>query len=376
MPFRVSSKCLFALFSAAVFLTLSTGCFLNDGTDYAYNIKKYDAATLGEINAIIDSQMAAGSIPGAVIGIWQEGYETQFIAKGLADVAAVRAARVTDRFRIASNTKMFTGMALLILAGEKNISLDDKLSKYLTDVPHSDRVTIRQLATHSSGYPDYTFDKAFIAACAANPLRSWKPREMLEYIRNAPLEFEPGAGCHYSNTGYLLMGMLIEQLSGVSWEDYVTRRLIDPLGLSETLCPKDSSIPGSHLKGYNIENSLPVEIVVDPSFGWSAGAMISTVSDMKKWLDALASGSLLSPKMFAEQRKVWVTDPNSTGLQYGFGLMLVRSRFVGHTGVIPGYNSAAFISLDGKKAVIAVFNDEDGFLGADTAFKIMKYLFL
>jgi hypothetical protein len=103
--------------------------------------------------------------------------------------------------------------------------------------------------------------------------------------------------------------------------------------------------------------------------------MISTVSDMKKWLDALAGHSLISSAMHAEQLKR-VPDPDSGGtMEYGFGAMIIWSQFIGHTGVIPGYNSAAFISLDGKKAVVVVFNNEEGFYGANTAFKLAKMLF-
>ena len=365
------------LLSTVFFLTaLSTGCSLNGGAGDFISAKKYDDATTAGVNDIIDRQMKDGGIPGALVGVWEEGYETLLIAKGLADVAVARPAQTADRFRIASNTKMFTAMALLMLADEKKITLDDKVSLYLPEIPHAGLVTIRQLANHTSGYYDYTEEPAFIAACtAANLLRSWKPAEMIAFINSRPLRFTPGTQYKYSNTNYTLMGMIIEKVGGTSWENFITQKIITPLALKDTSCPAGPYIPGNHLKGYNLENSTPVEIVVDPSFGWAAGGMISTLDDMKKWLDSLAAGSLISPKMYAEQRSALVTDPESTGLQYGFGLMVIRTRFIGHTGVIPGYNSGAFISSDGKKAVIVVFNDEEGFYGASTAFKIINFLF-
>ncbi len=355
-------------------LVFSAGCLETD-VSTAVALKKYDAAVLAAINGLIDSQMSAGKIPGAIVGIWEDGYETQLIAKGMADASAGRVALVTDRFRIASNTKMFTAMALLILADAKKIGLDDKVSKYINDLPHTGMITIRQLANHTSGYYDYSNDPAFVATAGADMLRKWSPRELMDFIKTKPLDFTPGSSYHYSNTNYVMMGLVIETVTGMSWESYITSKIISPLLMTETECPSGYAISGSHLKGYNFDNGVTGEIVVDPSWGWAAGGIISTVSDMKKWLDALAGHSLISSAMFAEQLKR-VPDPDSGGtMEYGFGVMMIWSQFIGHTGVIPGYNSAAFISLDGQKAVVVVFNNEEGFYGADTAFKLTKMLF-
>lgn len=365
---------LFSIAAFAALLIFSSGC-LEDDTTLSGPLKKYDAAVMAAINDTIDSQMSAGDIPGALVGIWEDGYETQLIAKGLADVASGRAAAVTDRFRIASNTKMFTAMALLILADQKKIGLDDKVSKYIDDLPHTGLVTIRQLANHTSGYYDYSSDPVFVASGSADMLRKWSPRELMEFIKGKPLDFTPGSNYHYSNTNYVMMGLIIETVTGMRWEDYITSKIISPLLMSETECPSGYAISGSHLKGYNVDGGATSEIVVDPSWGWAAGGIISTVTDMKKWLDALAGRSLISPAMQAEQLKR-VADPDSGGtMEYGFGAMVIWSQFIGHTGVIPGYNSAAFISLDGKKAVVVVFNNEEGFYGASTAFKLAKMLF-
>jgi len=372
--FKKSGSFFFFIFLLFPFLIFSAGCLENDAS-IAVASKKYDTSVMTAINGLIDSQMSAGKIPGAIVGIWEDGYETQLIAKGMADVSAGRAALVTDRFRIASNTKMFTAMALLILADAKKIGLDDKVSKYINDLPHTDMVTIRQLANHTSGYYDYSSDPVFIASASADMLRKWSPRELMDFIKTKPLDFTPGSRYHYSNTNYVMMGLLIETVTGMSWESYITSKIISPLQMTETECPKSYAISGSYLKGYNVDDGLTGEIVVDPSWGWAAGGIISTVSDMKKWLDALAGHSLISSAMFAEHLKR-VPDPDSGGtMEYGFGLMMIWSQFIGHTGVIPGYNSAAFISLDGKKAVVVVFNNEEGFYGADTAFKLTKMLF-
>ncbi len=365
----------FIILISIFLLSFSTGCFTGDDSESALIAKKYDAPTMAAVNAIIDSQMASGDVPGALVGIWQDGYETQFISKGVADIVSARPPAPGDRFRIASNTKMFTAMALLILADQKKINLDDKVSKYINDYPHTGLVTIRQLANHSSGYFNYTEDPGFTAAAASNMSRRWTAREMLEYIKTRPLNFTPGAKHSYSNTNYLLMGLIIEAVTGLKWEDYIKSKIIDTLMLSDTYYPAGVSIAGSHLKGYNVENGFTAEIILDPSMGGAAGGFVSTLNDMKKWLDALAGHSLISPSMFAEQLKC-ISVPDSAGTaEYGFGVLRIWSKFIGHTGVIPGYNSAAFISLDRKQAVVVVFNNEEGSRGADAAFKIAKYLF-
>lgn len=369
-----SKKSLVALI-CVLLLSLSTGCFTENDSNSGPGVKKYDALTLAAVNNIVDSHMAAGKIPGALIGIWEDGYETQLLTKGLADITSGRPAAAGDRFRIASNSKMFTAMALLILADEKRIGLDDKVSKYINDFPYTDQVSVRQLANHTSGYFNYTEDPAFTAAGAANMLRRWAPREMLEYIKNRPLNFTPGTNYSYSNTNYILMGLIIETVTGQKWEDYITAKIIRPLMLSETSYPADASIPGSSLKGYNVEGAATVEIIVDPSMGWAAGGLVSSLNDMKKWLDALAAHTLISPKMFDEQMKC-VTDPTSNGsYEYGFGVSRVWAKYIGHTGVIPGYNSAAYISRDGKKAIVVVCNNEEGSVATTIAFQIVKYLF-
>ncbi len=327
------------------------------------------------VNAIIDSQMAAGEVPGALVGIWQDGYETQFISKGLADIASSRPPAPGDRFRIASNTKMFTAMGLLMLADQKKINLDDKVSKYIGDYPHTALVTIRQLANHSSGYFNYTEDPGFTAAGAANMSRRWAAREMLEYIKDRPLNFTPGTNYSYSNTNYVLMGLIIEAVTALKWEDYIKSKIINPLMLSDTYYPADVSITGSHMKGYNVESGFTAEIILDPSMGWAAGGFVSTLNDMKKWLDALAGHSLISPSMFAEQLKCIPVSDSAGTAEYGFGVLRIWSKFIGHTGVIPGYNSAAFISMDRKQAIVVVFNNEEGNSGSDAAFKIAKFLF-
>jgi len=366
--FRTKKEAAFYLVICLFLLISNSGCFLNDDTAPFYNAKKYDAATLAAVNGIIDSSVAAGNSC-TLAGIWNEGYETLLIAKGASDIATGRAGKITDRFRIASNTKMFTAVGVLMLADRKKIALDDKLSKYLPEIPHSDRVTIRQVANHTAGYFNYSNSSEFGQAVLADKSKAWTPQEIMATIKDKPLDFEPGTKYKYSNTGYIILGLLIEKTSGIKWETFITEKILSPLGMSDTYCSNDIDITGDHINGYGYEGTAPVEIKLNPSTAWAAGCLVSTISDLKKWLDAIRQGALLSPEMQAEHKK-WVAA--ESGNKYGFGLEFVLSNYMGHTGSYPGYYSFVFISLDGKKSVIIVHNiDADP---SATAGKIIKYL--
>ena len=365
-------KCILLIFLAVSGLSFAAGCLEDDG-GLSAPLKKYDQSSIAAAENIIAGHMNAGRIPGALVGIWQEGYETQIISMGFADIATGRAPSSADCFRIASNTKMFTAMAVLMMADAKKISLDDRVSKYVPDFPQTGRVSVRQLLNHTSGYVNYTDDPVWQAAAGGDLMRKWTPRELLEYVKDQPLAFNPGERHMYSNTGYLLLGLIIEKVSGIKWEYYVTEKILRPLMMNGTSCPENASIPGSYLKGYNFTDGATAEIAVDPSMAGSSGSMISNIFDMKKWLDAVAAGALISPEMSAEQ-KTWLPLAPA-GYRYGLGLMLVGTDYIGHGGGISGYNSGALISTNGKRAVITVFNNEESMLAVQAAYDVAKYLF-
>ena len=347
----------------------AAGCFNDNSSSVISEVKKYDAAALAGVEKIIADTAPAGG-PCALAGIWNEGYETLLIAKGKADVAAGRDSKPTDRFRIASNTKMFTAVGLLMLADLKKIDLNEKLSKYLPEIPHASEVTIRQIANHTAGYCNYTKAAEFIAILKGNIDKVWTAQEIMDTVKNKPLDFTPGTKYSYSNTGYIIMGLLIEKLSGIKWEDYIKQKILFPLAMNDTYPSADIEIAGEHVNAYMYEGTVPVEIKFGPTSTWAAGCLVSTITDLKKWLDAIQRGVLLSPEMQAEHRK-WVAAEN--GNSYGFGLEFVRSKFIGHTGSYPGYNSFVFISTDGKKALVLV-HYVDGIDASQTAGKIIDYL--
>ncbi len=372
MAHYYSKKIILLMSLLALFLlsVLAQGCS-GEGAPAAPQ-KKYSAATVAGLEKIVESGIEQFGNPGALLCVWDEGYETLIISKGKADIASGRASKIADGFRIGSNTKVFTAMAVLMLADQKKISLDEKLSKYMPDMPHASEVTVRQIGNHTAGYFNCTDDEAFGAAANADLTKRWKPEEIISYIKNRPLDFTPGSKYNYSNTGYIILGMLVERISAMTWENFLSEKIFKPLGLNDTYSPENSSLKGECMKGYVTLGTNPVEIAIDPSFAWAAGSIVSTVPDMKKWLEAVRTGALLSPAMAAEQRK-WVDmGPDPFFKKYGFGLMQGGAQFLGHGGSIAGFNSFAFISADGRKCVILVHNLAAGV--KEIGPKVIEYL--
>ncbi|MFD5465367.1 serine hydrolase domain-containing protein [Kitasatospora sp. NPDC127059] len=260
------------------------------------------------------------------------------------------------RFRIGSATKTFVATTLLQLVGERRLGLDDRLECLLPGiVPNSTAITVRQLLNHTSGVANYTQDPAFDSTApdwqAAGRFRPYSLQELVDIADTYPPAFPPGQGWGYSNTNYVLIGMVIERLTGSSWQEEVTRRIIRPLHLTGTSMPGNSPfVPGSHAHGYLRTADGPVDVtLLDPSMAGSAGAGISTTADLTAFLAALLGGRLLPPAELAEMQR---TGPSGGGQSYGLGLQRVDTpcgTYWGHSGGIPGYTTLMLGSADGKR---------------------------
>src|SRR4028118_1422113 len=208
--------------------------------------------------------------------------------------------------RIASVTKTFTGTLLLQAEADGLLSLDDTIDQYYEGVPNGDEIKLRQLANMTSGIASYTFDEQFQEQLFSDPQRIWTPEEMVQIgIEDSPV-FDPGTEFQYSNTNTVLLGLVLEQVSGRPIGDLYRERIIEPLGLPETSFPErdDSSLPDPQARGYTIQgqdDGEPVDITnLNPSWAWTAGAMISTVDDLLVYGRALGTGEgLLSPAQHA-----------------------------------------------------------------------------
>ncbi|CRK56617.1 D-alanyl-D-alanine carboxypeptidase [Alloactinosynnema sp. L-07] len=270
--------------------------------------------------------------------------------------------------RIGSNTKTFVATVVLQLVGEGKVGLDDPIEKYLPGLVRGDgidghHITVRQLLQHTSGLPDY--DEEIGGNFEALQHNYLDPRGVLDKGLSHPALFAPGTAWSYSNTNYLLAGLLIEKVTGRPVGEEITRRVIDRIGLRDTSWPGvgDQSIPGRHPQGYfAAKEGAPLVNVttMDPSWGWAAGQLISTPSDVTRFFTALLGGRLLKPEQLAEMKKT-VAAPHSSvrgDERYGLGIQTFTLSCGGfawsHGGDIPGFETRNAATEDGRVVSLTV----------------------
>ncbi|EEK50015.1 beta-lactamase family protein [Bacillus cereus ATCC 10876] len=278
-----------------------------------------------------------------------QGRKTWGYAAGVADLRTKKPMKTDFRFRIGSVTKTFTATVILQLAGENRLNLDDSIENWLPDVIQGNgydakQITIRQMLNHTSGIAEYSRSKE---ADFTNTKRLYTAEELVKIGISAPPDFAPGKGWSYSNTGYVLLGMLIEKVTGNNYAEEIENRIIEPLELSNTFLPGNSSIiPGNkHARGYVQQeegSELKDVTYFNPSIASSAGDMISTADDLNKFFSYLLGGKLLKEKQL---NQMFTTVPAGRGGINGYGLGIFEIKLPngvpiwGHTGGIPGFDT-------------------------------------
>ena len=317
--------------------------------------KPFDEALAGRLQAVLEAavEKPETSFPGAILYVSSPDLGTWIGTSGLGEVDTKTPMRPDDKFRAGSIAKTFVSVVTLQLVEEGRFSLDDPLPAVLPEsitskFPNSDEITVRMLLDHSSGIPEW-LSPAVIGEIAANPTKVWDVSEFLDLAAEQPPLFAPGAGYHYSNTDYNLLGLIIERATGRSWRDEVTDRVIRPLHLQNTLLPEpgDVSIPGNHAHGYAAVSGAVVDITaVDPSMAGAAGgdALVTTVSDLARFLDAVLSGELFRKAGTLDNMLAFIDAPDQGG-QVGYGLGMQKYGFpdgtelIGHLGMTAGYTA-------------------------------------
>jgi len=257
--------------------------------------------------------------------------------------------------RIGSVTKTFTISLLLQAEADRLLSLDDTIDQYADGIPNGDNITLRQMANMTSGIASYTENKQWQNEFFSDHERVWKPEELVQVgIKDSPL-FDPGTQWHYSNTNTVLLGLVLEQVTGEPIDQLYRERIIEPLDLKGTSFPgADPSLPDPHAQGYTLQGQSSGAEPVDatnwnPSPDWTAGEMISTVDDLLVYGRALGTGEgLLPSEQQAERLNSFVSDvpplnrpPLKGNLAYGLGLGNDHG-WIGHNGQTPGYTTYLF----------------------------------
>jgi D-alanyl-D-alanine carboxypeptidase len=256
-----------------------------------------------------------------------------------------------------------TGTMILQLVDQGLLSLDDTIDQWFEGVTYGDRITVRMLGNMTSGIASYTLDADWQAQFFSEPERVWEPQELVDYGTGLTPSFEPGMGWEYSNTNTVMLGVIIEAVTGQDIRAVLQEQILDPLGLVHTSFPAqtDDAIPAPYARG-RTEQGQPDGQSADstnwnPSWGWTAGQMISTFDDLRIWGHALGTGELLSPEMHAEQL-TWVTlPPNTPERAYGFAIHIFQG-WLGHDGELPGYNTSVNYRPDIDATVIVVANSD------------------
>jgi D-alanyl-D-alanine carboxypeptidase len=301
------------------------------------------------LDEVLQAGLEAG-LTGVALRV-ERGDEVVFdAAAGFASLERETPLTPADRFRIASATKTFTAVLVLQLVDEGILSLEDTVSEWLDDpvvgaIPYVDQITLRQLLNHTSGVYDY-FDgdspfwqDAYFGE-GADWARIWTPLEVLAYVdgaRHAPY-FAPGEGSHYSNTPYVMLGLIAEKAAGRDYAEQLRDRILDPLGLTDTFYAATQPVPGGTVDSYHlIEGELVNASAIHLSAYGTAAGIVSTTRDLARFIDALVDGELLRPATLDEMFAFRPSD--RPGFETGLGVMRVQTpsgAVVGHPGDGPG----------------------------------------
>lgn len=294
---------------------------------------------LPKVEALIAARVQKPDAVGFSVGIAQRGRVVLAKGYGLAEAEHMVPATGTTLFRIGSITKQFTAAAILRLVEQQKLALDDELSKFVPEFPlQGKKVTIRQLLNHSSGIKSYT-DLGEVWE-KKQPLEL-SHQELLALVADRPFDFEPGTDFAYNNTGYYLLGMVLEKVHGTSYARVIAV-LMQELALPHTRCDDSRELIPGRAQGYDFEDGVRKnDAVLGMSQPGAAGMLLSTGEDLVRWSMALAGGKVVKPDSYALMTTPLVLkDGRDTG--YGFGLMkaeLVGKAVVMHGGGIHGFNS-------------------------------------
>lgn len=321
----------------------------------------------GDVQRGLERLVAAkGGPPGAIATIYRDGRLTVLRA-GRANVERPGAPKATDHMRIASVAKAFNGAVALHLVEEGRLGLDDTIGQRLSGMPVTwSSVTVRQMLDHTSGLPDYTQSKAFAEQAKKNPRGFVSPQKIIDWVRSEPLEFAPGSDYEYSNTDNIVVGLIVEAVTGQSYAENLEQIVFNPAGLGQTSFPTRPALPKPFIHGYAVEVGEPptdVSTFLSPSGAWASGAIVSTPRDLNAFIRADLGLSFFSRPQQGEQMRFvpgGKSSPPGPG-QNAAGLALFRYKtkcgtVYGHTGNFPGYVQWAAATADGTRAVTTSLN--------------------
>ncbi|HPI19029.1 MAG TPA: serine hydrolase domain-containing protein [Candidatus Kapabacteria bacterium] len=353
-----TNNCIYSCFFIFVLALFIISCESDSSTN---NDESQNQKLINQMKEVTDSIVKNTDIPGIVALVVDHKRGIDWLYEsGYSDLEQKIPMDKDYTFRIASNTKTMTVTVLLQLVAEGKLSLNDTLSKWYPEFKSSEKITIAMLCNMTSGYFNYTNDEEFKNIEEEQPDKIWKPMELIDLGLSHDLVFEPGKGLHYSNTNLIILGLLIEKITGNSLQTEIQNRIITPLKLTNTnFLTSGIELPGVHGKGYYTNESVKNKEVTeyaDVSKAWAAGSAYSTPRELQKYIEAVVNGELLTDSI----QQIRLNDylyVNDEIMSYGLGIMKLGS-FYGHNGEITGFTSTMFHSKKYNCTIIIYFNTE------------------
>ncbi|HEU5087762.1 MAG TPA: serine hydrolase domain-containing protein, partial [Roseiflexaceae bacterium] len=350
-----------------------------------------DAALTSELQNVLDDTIEDGFVPGVVVSVSAPGYAVWNGASGLAERDGQRAMTPDTPVRIASVSKMFTAVVVLQLVEEGKLSLDEPVATWLPDrVPGGERITVQQLLQHTSGLYDYLEDRRLIGEMQRDTSYEWEPQELVDYAARFP---QRAVGrWDYSSTNYVVLGMLVEQVTGRPLAQNVRERIFEPLGMQHAASLPQESAPAMLAHGYSYENDLTTSSM---SFAFGTANLAMTAGDLQRFGRALFAGRLLR----SETRDMMLQFVSGRGqydmpdLEYGLGVMRNRlpigpdpdgnprpenaNVVLGHIGGYGGFRSAVWYAPDSDIVIAVGLNQaqtDPNDLAADVLDRVLRGL--
>jgi D-alanyl-D-alanine carboxypeptidase len=320
-----------------------------------------------KIDDYITAQMERLHIPGVSLAIVRNAHVIKAQGYGLANLEIKAPATKETVYEIGSNTKQFTAAAIMMLVEQGRVGLADPITKYFPEAPQAwQGITVRHLLTHTSGIQNHVALPHWLDVFRTNlAFETTPPRgELLKMFFELPLEFQPGESWAYDNTGYYLLGIIIEKASGKPYWQFLDERIFKPLGMNATRSTDPQPIVPNRASGYEWKNDrFENQPVLLPAIAFSAGSLLSTVENMAKWDAALYTERLLKKSSL---NQMWMAAATNDGadapFNYGFGWFIDSyhgHRLVQHSGGTPGFSSLIYRFIDDKLTIIILTNHSD-----------------
>ncbi|MDL2145021.1 serine hydrolase domain-containing protein [Flavobacterium tructae] len=307
-----------------------------------------------KIDQLIASKLKPEN-PGAVFLAVKKGKVVYRKAFGMANLEMDVQMKPESVFEIGSMTKQFTAVAVLMLAEQRKLKLDDEITKFIPDYPtNGNKITLHHLLTHTSGIKDFTGMKAIKDIAR----RDLSPKELVDFFKNEPVDFKPGEQYRYCNSGYVLLGYIIEIASGQTYEEFVTQHIFKKIGMENTYYASHDKMIKNRASGYRDRNGFSNVNYISFSIPYASGSIMSNVDDLWKWQNAVKSNALLSPAFTVKAFTNYQLN-NKTNIDYGYGWHLekVKNKMVyEHGGSIFGFKSMGIYEPTEQVYVVGLSN--------------------